>query len=320
MTSSANPVHGKTIVLAGPTAVGKSAVAIALAEAVQGEIISFDSMQIYRGLDIGTAKPTAAERGRIPHHLIDELDLDETFNAARFAELARCKWEEIAKRNRVAIFCGGTGFYLKALLEGLGNSPGSDPTLRAQLEKTPLPELLAELEKSDPVAFQEIDQKNPRRIIRAVEVIRLTGKPFSSQKPEPARNDPFSTHVLKIGLRRSPRDLHQRIELRVEEMFTRGLIEEVQGLRLKGLEKNQTAMQAIGYKQVLEHLKGVRSLEATKDLVKIRTRQYSKRQMTWFLRQMHLQWLQIGESEMPSETVPKILALSAASQGRSQRE
>ena len=174
--------HRRPIFLAGPTAAGKSAVALALAERIGGEIISVDSMQVYRGMDIGTAKPGPEELQRVRHHLIDVAGLDETFDAAQFVRLAGAAVAEIQSRGRVPIFCGGTGLYFKAYREGLGEAPPADAALRAGLEAQPLAELLAELEKSDPVTFQRIDRKNPRRVIRAVEVIRLTGRPFSGQR------------------------------------------------------------------------------------------------------------------------------------------
>lgn len=170
------------ILLAGPTAVGKSGVALLLAEQLNGEIVSVDSMQVYRGLDIGTAKPSAEERLRVPHHLIDTVDLAEPFDAARFLELAGLAVAEIQSRNRLPILCGGTGLYFKAYLDGLGEAPPADERLRAELEATPAAELLRELAERDPVTFETIDRLNLRRVIRAVEVIRLTGKPFSAQR------------------------------------------------------------------------------------------------------------------------------------------
>jgi tRNA dimethylallyltransferase len=172
----------RTILLAGPTAVGKSAVALNLAERLGGEIISVDSMQVYRGLDLGTAKPTAAEREAVPHHLIDVADLTQAFDAAQFVRLAQAAAEEILRRQRAPILCGGTGLYFKAFLEGLGEAPPSNLELRSQLEKTSLPELLSELQERDPATFAEIDRQNPRRVVRALEVIRITGKPFHEQR------------------------------------------------------------------------------------------------------------------------------------------
>ncbi len=174
----------RPLLLAGATATGKSEVALLLAERLGGEIISVDSMQVYRGLDIGTAKPSAAERARARHHLIDVAELTEAFDAARFARLAHAAVKEIQGRGRLPILCGGTGLYFKAFLEGLGDAPPADAALRAELEATPLVELLGELERRDPATFARIDRKNLRRVVRAVEVMRLTGKPFSEQRAE----------------------------------------------------------------------------------------------------------------------------------------
>ena len=241
--------------LAGPTAVGKSAVALLLAEQLGGEIVSVDSMQVYRGLDIGTAKPTAAERARVPHHLIDVAELAEPFDAAKFCALARTAADEVQSRGRVPIFCGGTGLYFKAYLEGLGEAPPSDVKLRAELEATPLDALLRELAERDPATFEKIDRQNPRRVIRAVEVIRLTGKPFSEQRSawqDRTRNTQHAAPL--VVLTRAKPDLDARINSRVDAMFARGLVAETQALLALGMEQNPTAMQAIGYRQVGEQI------------------------------------------------------------------
>lgn len=279
-------MNAPELLLAGPTAVGKTEIALRLAEALNGEIISVDSMQVYRGLDIGTAKPTPEERRRVAHHLIDILDLTETFDAAQFVRRANAAVEGIHSRNRSAILCGGTGLYFKAWLEGIGQSPAPDPRLRAQLEKLPLSVLLAELQERDPATFERIDRKNPRRVIRAVEVIRLTGRPFSEQRRRrAAKLVPF------FVLQRDQADLHQRIDRRVDEMFERGLVQETR-LALA----NPAARQALGYRQVAEYLEGVRSLDETIALIKLRTRQYAKRQLTWFRHQAQAEWINAGQA------------------------
>jgi len=286
------------VLLAGPTAVGKSKIALALAGRIGGEIISVDSMQVYRGLDIGTAKPPPADRARVPHHLIDVVDVTEPFDAAKFAELAHKAVAEIQSRGRVPILCGGTGLYFKAFLEGLGNAPPADAVLRAKLEATPLPELLRELAERDPPTYERIDRQNPRRVIRAVEVIRLTGKPFSAQRAEwNSETRSQKPEARLFGFSRSQADLRQRIDNRVENMFRRGLVEETRRLLEYGLAQNQTAMQAIGYRQVVEHLRGERSLPETIELVKIRTRQFAKRQMMWFRKQSRMTWLSLESNE-----------------------
>jgi tRNA dimethylallyltransferase len=288
------------IFLAGPTAVGKSAVALALAAQLGGEIISVDSMQVYRGLDIGTAKPSAAERARVPHHLVDVAELTEAFDAAKFVMLAQQTVTEIQSRGRVPIFCGGTGLYFKAFLDGLGEAPPSDAKLRGELEATLLGELLRELEQRDGVTFARIDRNNPRRVVRAVEVIRLTGKPFSEQRAEWKSPVPSPASEVIFALTRQPADLHARINARVDKMFAAGLLDETRRLLEQGLEQNKTALQAIGYRQVVEHLRGESSLSDTIELVKIKTRQFAKRQLTWFRKHANAQWVELkpGDSVM----------------------
>jgi tRNA dimethylallyltransferase len=288
----------RCIFIAGPTAVGKSEIALALARKIGGEIISVDSMQAYRGLDIGTAKPDAATQKGISHHLIDVCDLTEAFDAARFVQLAKQAVTEIQSRKKVPIFCGGTGLYFKGYLDGLGDTPPASPELRAELEATPLQKLLEELHERDPAAFEKIDRQNPRRVIRAIEVIRATGKPFSSQRANWAAQSIGDTLHL---FTRSTDDMRQRIDSRVDEMFRRGLVEETRELLKHGLVENRTAMQAIGYRQVVEHLRGERNLAATIELVKIRTRQFAKRQLTWFRRHGNCEWIELKKDETVEE-------------------
>jgi len=306
--------------------VGKSAIALALAEKIGGEIITADSMQVYRGLDIGTAKPTAEERARVPHHLIDVCDLHEAFDAAQFIRLAQRAVEEIQSRGRTPVFCGGTGLYFKAFLEGLGEAPATNPELRAELEAAPFEALLRELRERDPAAYEKIDKQNPRRVIRAVEVIRLTGKKFSEQRAEwksSVSNEdggskmedgkprvrpssilhPPSSPIFCFT--RAPDDLRRRIDIRVDEMFRRGLVAETEQLLKRGLAENKFAMQAIGYRQVVEHLRGERGLAETIELVKIRTRQFAKRQLTWFRRHGNCEWIELQPDETVEGTVAK---------------
>jgi tRNA dimethylallyltransferase len=304
---SSSPTPGP-IFLAGPTAVGKSEIALLLAEKIGGEIISVDSMQVYRGLDIGTAKPSAEERARVRHHLIDVVDLNEGFDAAQFVRRANAAMSEIQSRDRVPIFCGGTGLYFKAFLDGLGYTPPADAQLRTQLEATPLPELLRELAERDPVTCEKIDQQNPRRVVRAIEVIRLTGKPFSQQRAEWGSKVQSPKSKVIVGLLRGVVDLRSRIDARVDNMFARGLVDETRRLLDHGLAQNKTAMQALGYRQVVEHLRGERSLPKTIELVKTRTRQFAKRQMTWFKRQLSLQWLELSPDDEAKALAERILS------------
>ncbi len=321
--------HLRSIFIAGPTAVGKSEIALALAERLGGEIISVDSMQVYRGLDIGTAKPSPSVRARVPHHLIDICDLDESFDAAQFILRAQRAVADIQSRQHVPVFCGGTGLYFKAYLSGLGDAPAADSKLRAELEALPFEALLHELRERDPAAYERIDKQNPRRVIRAVEVIRLTGRRFSEQRTDWKRSSPNGDGKLRredgkpgempssirrapsapfFCLTRQPADLHARINARVDEMFRLGLVAETRELLARGLARNRTALQAIGYRQVAEHLGGRRSLPETIELVKLRTRQFARRQLTWFRRQMHPTWIPLQSGEVSSAVATRLLA------------
>jgi tRNA dimethylallyltransferase len=305
--TSAHPAAPPAIFIAGPTAVGKSAVALALAEKIGGEIISVDSMQVYKGLDLGTAKPTPAERARVPHHLIDVCTLREPFDAARFIRLAKAAVHAINARGRPAIFCGGTGLYFQAFFHGLGEAPPADERLRAALNAMPLENLLAELREKDPATFDVIDQKNPRRVIRALEVMHLTGRKFSEQRA--AWDASAATHPPIHCLVRSVEDLHRRINERVDVMFAQGLVTETSQLLERGLAENPFAMQAIGYRQVVEHLRGERNLADTIELVKIRTRQFAKRQLTWFRRYGNCRWIEIKPAESVGDVLERIVPL-----------
>jgi tRNA dimethylallyltransferase len=293
------------LLIAGPTAVGKSEIALLLAEKTGGEIVSVDSMQVYRGLDIGTAKPSPADRARVPHHLIDVVDLPEPFDAAKFASLAHRAVADIRSRGHMPILCGGTGLYFKAFLEGLGEAPPADNHLRSELETTPLPDLLRELAEKDPVTYEKIDRQNPRRVIRAVEVIRLSGKPFSGlkarwgERPREPEAEDGGQRTEGFGFLRPSADLQRRIDARVNEMFQRGLVGETEQLLKRGLDENKTARQALGYRQVIEHLHGERSLAETIELVKIKTRQFAKRQMTWFRKHLSLEWIELNSEQTP---------------------
>ena len=296
------------IFIAGPTAAGKSEIALVLAERIGGEIISVDSMQVYRGLDIGTAKPSPVDRARVPHHLIDVCDLPETFDAAQFVRRARLAVAEIQGRGRTPVFCGGTGLYFKAYLEGLGAAPATQAPLRAEIEATPLEDLLAELRDRDPATFETIDKLNPRRIVRAIEVIRLTGKPFSAQRAEWASNESTLPVSNFFVVWRPAAELHPRINRRVDEMFRCGLVAETEQLLQRGLGENKAAMQAIGYRQAVELLRRERNLTDTIELVKSRTRQFAKRQLTWLRRHARAEWIQLIADAPTSEGLDRILA------------
>ena len=290
---------GAPISIAGPTASGKSAVAMEVAQQIQGEIISVDSMQVYRRLDIGTAKPTAAEQAAIPHHLIDCVELEEPYDVARFVREAI----EAERQIERPIFCGGTGLYFQARMEGLGETPQADAALRTAIEAMSHEEQLTELKAADSVTFERIDQQNPRRIVRALEVIRLTGKPFSEQRAEWQNTVPANFFLID----RERDDLRTRIEARVDGMFAAGLVEETCSLRV-ALEGNRVAQQALGYRQVIGHLRGEQDLPDTIALVKSRTWQFARRQMTWFRRLQGAVCMAVPAEEAPLETARRILS------------
>lgn len=290
----------QTIFIVGPTAVGKSAVALELAGQLGAEIISADSMQVYRGMDIGTAKLTPAERARIPHHLIDVCDVSEPFDAKQFVSLA----ESVIRHRSPVIVCGGTGLYIRALRHGLFEGPARDAALRQRLEAMPATELFAELQRLDPQTAAQIDRHNPRRLVRALEVFHTTGKPI--RKLQTQWNDATDTGIV-IGLERDRTELVARIERRIDEQMAAGWLEEVRRLMARGLEKNPTAMQAAGYRELAAHLRGDLALPEAVALIKTRTRQLAKRQMTWFRREPGLRWLAVAADEPPTKTARRIL-------------
>ncbi|MEE2614577.1 MAG: tRNA (adenosine(37)-N6)-dimethylallyltransferase MiaA [Verrucomicrobiota bacterium] len=299
-------MNGSAIYLTGATASGKSALAMHLAKKLGGEIISVDSMQVYCGLNIGTAKPNAEEQAEVPHHLIDVAQLAEAFDAAQFVRLAKRASKAISGRGRIPIFCGGTGLYFRALMEGLGDSPPSDESLRNKLSLMPFESLVTELKIKDPEAAKQIDLKNPRRVLRAVEVIRLTGRPYSEQRIGWKNLDRAPQNLFCIN--REVDVLNQRIHKRVDEMFNQGLIEETQILIKQGLRDNRNACQALGYRQVLDLLDGKLSLESVVDRVKIKTRQFAKRQRSWFRNQMRCEVLDWTDGENVNSCCERLLS------------
>ncbi|MBM3823599.1 MAG: tRNA (adenosine(37)-N6)-dimethylallyltransferase MiaA [Verrucomicrobia bacterium] len=275
--------------ICGPTAVGKSLVALQLAEEIEGEIISVDSMQVYRGMDIGTAKPTAKERERVRHHLLDVVDLPGTFTVADFLESAAQAEREVRSRNKTPVYCGGTGLYFKAMSHGIGAGPAPDEKLRRELEEQTIEALLEEVRARDEALWRVLDRSNRRRVVRAVEMLRLSGKKVSESRS--AWGACSVANVVAVGLRRTREELVQRIEHRVREMFKAGLVEEVERLAGSGLLQSATARQALGYRQVLEmKAAGKKATEMEAD-VALRTRQFAKRQMTWFRAMAGLEWI-----------------------------
>ena len=294
------------IYITGATASGKSALAMRLANRLGGEIISVDSMQVYCGLNIGTAKPSAQEQNEIQHHLIDVAQLSEAFDAAQFVSLAQQALKLIWKRGRVPIFCGGTGLYFRALIEGLGESPPSDESLRDELAQMPIESLVTELSIKDPEAAKQVDLKNSRRLLRAIEVIRLTGRPYSEQRIGWNNVDKAPQNLFCIS--RDVDVLNQRIHKRVDEMFNQGLVEETKTLIKKGLRNNRNACQALGYRQVLDLLDGKLDLENVVQQVKTKTRQFAKRQRSWFRNQMKCKFLEWPDEENVNSFSEQLLA------------
>jgi len=290
----------RTIIILGPTAVGKSKLAIELAQKINGEIISADSMQVYRGMDIGTAKPTADEQEGIPHHLINVKNPDEEWTVFAFVEQTNKLIAEISKRCKTPIVIGGTGLYLWSLLEGYAFPIApSDKKIREKLEKTPLPTLYSLLSTVDPKAAQKINSNDKKRIVRALEVYELTGKRMSELQELRAQNTEHPStslgagraqEYILIGLTLPREQLYERINNRVEQMIKKGLIDEVKELLNKGYSKDLPSFQALGYKEVAEYLGGKWSKEEMIKELKKRTRHFARRQMTWFKRFKNVKW------------------------------
>ena len=271
--------------LTGPTAAGKTTIGVELAEQIGAEIISLDSMAIYREMDIGTAKPNDQQRERAPHHLIDIVDPNEDYSLAEYVDAAHETAAEIKSRGKEVLFVGGTSLYLKSLLRGLYTGPPPDWQFRKEVaeevKQVGIEALHARLEQVDPLSAAKLHPNDQRRIIRALEVYKATGQPLSHRQThfeEPRRASDCRVFVLQW-----PRDeLHRRIETRVERMFAAGLVEEVSGLLERYDALSRTASQAVGYREVISHLKDGKSLEETIEQVKIRTRRFARRQETWF--------------------------------------
>lgn len=279
------------VAFVGATATGKTALAIALAKAVDGEIINADSMQFYRGMDIGTAKASSEERQGITHHLLDIYDLQVEASVADFQTLARTTIADVRSRDRVPILTGGSGLYVRAALDTL-EFPPTDPDMRHELnqevEISGIEPLLEELHRVDPDSAQRLQDQ--RRIIRAVEVYRLTGRTFSSYMPQ-RQYHPDIPPVIQIGLTIDRAQLHERIEHRVHRMVEDGWLDEVQHLRARGLEQAPTASRAIGYRQMLECLSGTMSEQQAIEATIIATRRFARRQETWFKADPRVHWI-----------------------------
>ena len=286
--SSSSPL----IVICGATATGKSDLAIALAQKLGGEIINADSMQVYQGMDIGTAKVPLAERGGIPHHLLDIYPVNQDMTVARYQELARAKVDQLSADGTPIIVVGGTGLYIKSILDDL-NFPDTDPDIRQKItdeaEAIGNEALHAKLAALDPVAALAIPFENVRRVIRALEVIEITGQPYTTNLPR--EGSTRYPDAIQIGLAMDREDLGERINKRVDRMWELGFVDEVEELINHGLLEAKTAQAAIGYAQIIAMKHGVMSEEEAREDTKRATRQYVRRQETWFSRDARITWL-----------------------------
>jgi tRNA dimethylallyltransferase len=290
--------------LTGPTASGKTVVGLALAQRLGAEIISLDSMALYRGMDIGTAKPTALERRAVPHHLIDVIDPDEEYSLAQYVAAAHDAVEQICRRGRVPLFVGGTALYLKSLLRGIFSGPPADWDLRRRLlavaEDEGSDSLHARLAQVDARSARRLHPGDTRRVIRAIEVWEKTGQSITDLQQQFDRARP-ADRCRVFTLRWPKTELLERIDARVDAMFAAGLLDEVRALLARPRPVSRTAGQAVGYREAIEHLQGVRSLPDTIGLVKLRTRQFAKRQLTWFRSLSECRWVDLAGQLHPAE-------------------
>lgn len=289
------PETKKLVIVLGPTAVGKSTTAIRLAKEFNGEIINCDSMQVYRGFDIGTDKIPPEQRENIPHHLLGIADPSTQFTAADFVRLALETVESIRRKRKLPIIAGGTGLYLKALCDGFFPEGEKNPAIREKLEqqaeKEGLEFLRELLVKADPVYAKKIGKRDKIRIIRALEVFYTTQKPISEHFAN-TRSLFHDFHILKIGLKLERMVIYEKIENRVDRMFEKGIVKEAQNLLAEGVNPDSPPFRALGYKQVLKHLRGDISLQEAIELTKKETRHYAKRQMTWFRKMAGIRWFE----------------------------
>jgi len=294
--------ENRVIMIVGPTAVGKTGASILLARELGTEIISADSMQIYRHMDICTEKPSAEELGAVRHHMIDIVEPSEDFSAGRYLDMAGPIMEGLLSEGRIPLVAGGTGLYVRAMTRGLFDGPGADWELRHELLGLGNEELLGRLAALDPEAASSIEPGNTRRLVRALEVCIRSGRPISELRRE--GTSPLPYDFIKLALTREREELYRMIEERVDRMLERGLIEEVR--RVMGMGPGLTPGQAIGYKEVAAYIEGEYSLEEAVRLIKRNTRRYAKRQMTWFRAEPGLRWVDITGSREPEEAHERI--------------
>ncbi|MEI8015164.1 MAG: tRNA (adenosine(37)-N6)-dimethylallyltransferase MiaA [Nitrospira sp.] len=298
------------VVIVGPTAVGKSRIAVEVAKAFETEVLTADSRQVYRGMDVGTDKPASDERQAVPHRLIDLVDPDESFNAGLYRRQAIDEIERLYRDCRLPLVVGGTGLYVRTLLKGLCDAPQADPIVREALlqeaEDQGSDRLYARLVDVDPVIAARLHPRDESKVIRALEVYQLSGRRMSEfQQEHGFAERPFAT--LMIGLNRDRDMLYRRIEGRIDWQLAHGLIEETKRLLAQGYQRDSAAMKGLGYRQVAEHLAGEYDASEMVRRFKRDTRHFSKRQMTWFRKEPGIQWLMIEESESVPRTTTRVI-------------
>lgn len=295
----------EVLAIVGPTASGKSALAVEIARRIDAEIVGTDSMQAYRGMDIGTATPSPDEQGGIAHHMIDVWSIDTAVTVVEFRDRARLAIEDILERGGTPIVVGGSGLYVRAVLEEM-DFPGTDPAIRARLEdelaETGTSAMYSRLAQLDPAAAAAIEPNNARRIVRALEVIELTGGPFIAQLPDPI--DRYPTRRVGIDIDREVLD--QRIRDRVDAMWTAGFVDEVRALEAQGLRDAPTARAALGYGPILDYLAGEVSQEVARERTVEDTRKFARRQQRWFARDSRIHWHRVDGSEQPEQLASAI--------------
>lgn len=309
------------VAIVGPTASGKSAVAIDLARRLEGEIVSADSMMVYRGMDIGTAKPPVALRRQIPHHLIDVVEPTEEFSAALYQPLARAAIYDIAARGRLPLVTGGTGLYVSAALDDM-SFPAADSTakvrerLQAEADQMGAYFIHQKLAATDPSAAMSIHPNNVRRIIRALEVYELTGRKFSEISGSFKRRRYMKNGTVTVGIAFDRDELWRRIDVRTVKMMDRGWIKEAEALFYGGQTFSRTAAQALGYRQLRDHLMGLATLEQTVERIRLATRHYAKRQMTWFRADPRIIWVDAHAGMDATDLADKVELIIRGRQGK----
>lgn len=311
LAGTSGPAAGLVVAVVGPTATGKSDLAVDLALALGGEVVNADASQLYRGMDVGTAKLPLPARHGVPHHLLDVLEVTQDASAARYQAAARAAVADVAARGRVPVLVGGSGLYVRAALDELVFPP-TDPAVRARLEaeaeRLGAAALHARLAATDPVAAAAILPGNTRRVVRALEVAEITGRPFSATMPRERR---YAVPAVQVGLRSERARLVERIDARVTAMLAEGLVEEVRGLLGRGLREGGTARRALGYAQVLQALDGHLTLEEAAEATRGATRAYAKRQVSWFRADPRVRWLDV-DGTTRAQRADRALALLRA--------